>query len=413
MDKDYRDWGVQKGSLSLQDSFLEYVPESEAINEYDNIILSNQISFPLKFLYQVIFVGGKRGSGKSYTAGVMMEELERLGLQYVCFDALDAHGGLDELEGVERITPVRGESVNMVKLTKKLRDTQKSLIINISEIPLEQQQSLISEYCETLLSTDMNGRGLMTIFEECQDFVPQMGRPESFHGIVRLCKLGRSKGYGSALISQRPAAVSKEALSQASIYMVHNVINTKDINALKEQMSFGTDTSRIEKILDGIGASEPGEVVVYAPEFLKDEGYITVGKVDRKRRTEHKGKNIDVRPKTVNMFSPTNIENESFGMLYGSEDTSDNDFGMEDMNVIDIENLDNPNNNSEIDNRYNFNNDDNDEEFSLEDSLTWIAEELENEKVMKKPNTGMRFIAGIAFLTGGIFLATRRISRND
>ena len=83
------------------------------------------------------------------------------------------------------------------------------------------------------------------------------------------------------------------------------------------------------------------------------------------------------------------------------------------MNVIDIENLDNPNNNSEIDNRYNFDNDDDDEEFSLEDSLTWIAEELENEKVMKKPNTGMRFIAGIAFLTGGIFLATRRISRND
>ena len=57
MDNDYRDWGVQKGSLSLQDSFLEYIPENEAINEQDNIILSNQISFPLKFLYQVIFVG--------------------------------------------------------------------------------------------------------------------------------------------------------------------------------------------------------------------------------------------------------------------------------------------------------------------------------------------------------------------
>ena len=412
MDNDYRDWGVQKGSLSLQDSFLEYVPESEAISEQDNIILSNQISFPLKFLYQVIFVGGKRGSGKSYTAGVMMEELERLGLQYVCFDALDAHGGLDELEGVERITPVRGESVNMLKLTSKLRETGKSLIINISEIPLEQQQSLISEYCETLLSTDMDGRGLMTIFEECQDFVPQMGRPESFHGIVRLCKLGRSKGYGSALISQRPAAVSKEALSQASIYMVHNVINTKDINALKEQMSFGTDTSRIEKILDGIGASEPGEVVVYAPEFLKDEGYITVGKVDRKRRTEHKGKNIDVRPKTINMFSPTGMGSESLNTLGDDKDYID----ME----MDIEDYDTPNNfefktkdNKDIDNRYDFGNSDDEEEFSLEDSLTWIAEEIENEKIIKKPNTGMRLIAGIAFLTGGIFLATRRISRND
>jgi len=408
MDNENGDWGVQKGSLSLQDSFLEYIPENEAINEQDNIILSNQISFPLKFLYQVIFVGGKRGSGKSYTAGVMMEELERLGLQYVCFDALDAHGGLCELEGVERITPVRGESVNMVKLTKKLRDTQKSLIINVSEIPLEQQQSLISEYCETLLSTDMDGRGLMTIFEECQDFVPQMGRPESFHGIVRLCKLGRSKGYGCALISQRPAAVSKEALSQASIYMVHNVINTKDINALKDQMSFGTDTSRIEKILDGIGASEPGEVVVYAPEFLKEEGYITVGKVDRKRRTEHMGKNIDVRPKTINMFSPTGIESNTLDVVGDDRDYIDigEDYGSNNNFEFNTED------DNDTDKRYDFGDVGDEEEFTLEDRLTWIAEDIENEKNIKIPNTGMRFIAGIAFLTGGIFLATRRISRN-
>jgi len=407
---DNNDWGVQKGSLSLQDSFMEYIPEGDMVNEYENIVLGNQISFPLKFLYQVLFIGGKRGSGKSYTAGVMMEELERLGLQYVCFDSLDAHGGLGELEGVERITPVRGETVNMVKLTNKLRDTQKSLIINIAEIPLEQQQSLISEYCETLLSTDMNGRGLMTIFEECQDFVPQMGRPESFHGIVRLCKLGRSKGYGSALISQRPAAVSKEALSQASIYMVHNVINTKDINALKEQMSFGTDTTRIEKILDGIGASEPGEVVVYAPEFLKDEGYITVGRIDRKRRTEHKGKNIDVRPKSVTMFSPVNSGDSSFEGTYDSyESDEENEFSDKVFDSFDFSESED----SSSDNRYNFDDDDEGEEFTLEESLTWIAEELENEKVITKPSNGLKFVAGIAFLTGGIFLATRRISRID
>jgi len=408
---DNTDWGVQKGSLSLQDSFLEYLPESDAINEYENVVLGTQISFPLKFLYQVIFIGGKRGSGKSYTAGVMMEELERLGLQYVCFDSLDAHGHLADLEGVERITPIKGESVNMMKLTTKLRETQKSLIIDISQIPLDQQQSLIGEYCESLLSSDMNGRGLMTIFEECQDFVPQMGRPESFHPIVRLCKLGRSKGYGSALISQRPAAVSKEALSQASIYMVHNVINTKDINALKEQMSFGTDTTRIEKILDGIGASEPGEIVVYAPEFLKDEGYITVGKIDRPRRTEHKGKNIDVRPKTLTMFSPSGGQDNSFDTIYESYEGHEE---KDDLRGDSFDSLSDYDGEEDIDDlRYNFDDNEEEDEFSLEDSLTWIAEEIENEKIVRKPNTGLRFVAGIAFLTGGIFLATRRISRND
>ena len=59
----------------------------------------------------------------------------------------------------------------------------------------------------------------MTIFEECQDFVPQMGRPESFHGIVRLCKLGRSKGYGSALIfSKTCGSIKGSIISSLYIY---------------------------------------------------------------------------------------------------------------------------------------------------------------------------------------------------
>ena len=37
---------------------------------------------------QVLFITGKRGSGKSWTAAVLMEEFARLGLQFVCFDAL-------------------------------------------------------------------------------------------------------------------------------------------------------------------------------------------------------------------------------------------------------------------------------------------------------------------------------------
>ncbi len=145
---------------------------------------------------------------------------------------------------------------------------------------------------------------------------------------------------------------------------------------------------------------------------MKDEGYITVGKVDRKRRTEHKGKNIDVRPKTITMFSPTGMASESLNTLVDDKDYIDMEMDIEDYgssNNFEFETGDN----KDVDNRYDFEKSEDEEEFSLEDSLTWIAEEIENEKIIKKPNTGMRFIAGIAFLTGGIFLATRRISRNN
>ena len=343
------EWGLQKGNLSLEDTFgSEWTPSSEdSVDESSNILLSHTIKFPLELIYQVLFIGGKRGSGKSFSAAVIMEELNRLGLQFVCIDPLDAHGHLSELDGIEAINPSRQETVNMGRLIEKLKNSNSSLVINMSGLSLDLQQKLIGDYCEALLEADLDDNGLMTILEECQDFVPQLGRPSSFASIVRLCKLGRAKGYGVTLISQRPAAVSKEALSQASIYMIHNVINTKDLDALKEQLSFGTDKETIQKILSGITFAGAGEMVCYAPEFFKDEGYVIVGKVDRPRRTEHKGKNIDVRaslnrPPSFSALEDTPHKKFDFSNIrdsLASEDSMFDDDLDEDISEEEIANL--------------------------------------------------------------------------
>lgn len=242
----------------------------------------------------VFFITGKRGSGKSWTSAVMMEEFNRLGLQFVCFDALDAHGNLKDMDGVESLEPKMGQSVDMKALVKKLGESNKSLVVKLAGLPLITQQELVADYCEALLEAHM-GKGLHTILEECQDFVPQMGRPVSFDPIVRLCKLGRALGYGVTLVSQRPAGVNKEALSQAAIYLVHNVINNRDLKALEDQLSFGTDKRVVKRLLNGIAAARKGECVAYAPEYFRDRGYIVVDKIRADRRTEHKGHNVDVQ----------------------------------------------------------------------------------------------------------------------
>ena len=224
----------------------------------------------------------------------MMEEFHRLGLQFVCFDALDAHGGLDQMPRVESIKPEEGQSIDMKSLVQRLKTTDKSLVIKMGGLSLTKQQELIGDYCEALIEARI-GKGLHTIFEECQDFIPQVGRPISFDPIVRLCKLGRALGYGATLVSQRPAGVNKEALSQASVYLVHNVINNRDLKTLDEQLSFGTDKRLIKKILNGISSARKGECVAYAPEFFRDRGYIVIDKIRGDRTTEHTGNNIDVQ----------------------------------------------------------------------------------------------------------------------
>ena len=394
------EWGLQQGALNLEESMPGFTGEITQYDKYQNIILGDNIGFPLELIYQVLFIGGKRGSGKSYTAGVMMEEFNRLGLQFVCFDALDAHGYVSGLNGVESISPSKSETINMRKLVEKLISGNSSLIVNMEGLPLETQQKLVADYCETLLemgaSDDSPKRGLMNLFEECQDFVPQMGRPESFSPIVRLCKLGRSKGYGVSLISQRPAAVSKEALSQASIYAVHNIINTKDLGALKEQLSFGTDKKTIEKILAGITFAEPGDLVCYAPEFFKDEGYVKIGRVNTPRRSEHKGANIEIVTNTE-LNSDTNYT--SFGDISDDFDSGDSD--------IDISH-----------NAFAFGSDNDEDNFQEVDAdfkipsskYEWVPDDSElvnlNPLNSKDNNMGKGLMAA-SLIASGIYLMTR------
>ena len=267
------------------------------------IVLGENISFPAygdrSLSSQVVFVTGKRGSGKSWTTGVMMEELEKADLQFVCFDALAAHKGLEKLDRVEMVTPREDETMDMNGIVSKVATGNKSLIINMSGCSLPKQQLLIADYCEALIDAKIghnHGKTLMTIFEECQDYVPQQGKPVSHNPIVRLCKLGRGLGYGVTLVTQRPASCSKEAVSQSAIYLTHNVINSRDLKALEEQLSFGTDKDRIKRILQGVTAAKQGECVAFAPEFFRNSGYIRISKIRGDRRAPHTGGNIAAAP---------------------------------------------------------------------------------------------------------------------
>ena len=121
-----------------------------------------------------------------------MEEINRVGLQFVCFDILGAHGGISSLPNVEELKPKGGETLNVKGLVDRLKKEPVSFLVDMTDLPLEKQQTLISEYCEQLLSAKL-GKGIMTIIEECQDFVPQSGKPTSFDAIVRLCKLGKAE----------------------------------------------------------------------------------------------------------------------------------------------------------------------------------------------------------------------------
>ena len=216
------------------------------------------------------------------------------------------------------ITPREDETLDMNGIVSKVASGDKSLVVNMSNCSLPKQQLLIADYCEALIDAKIghnHGKTLMSIFEECQDYVPQQGKPVSHNAIVRLCKLGRGLGYGVTLVTQRPASCSKEAVSQSAIYLTHNVINSRDLKALEEQLSFGTDKDKIKRILQGVTAAQRGECVAFAPEFFRNSGYIRISKIRSDRRAPHTGGNISASP-----VSTTSAKAEQGGAAdsYGS-----------------------------------------------------------------------------------------------
>lgn len=267
------------------------------------IIMSSEVKFPPEITYQKMFVTGASGSGKSWTVGVICEELSRLGLQYVLFDALGAHSGLNQLDNVIEVVPDMSKTVNVERLVQNIADNPDiSVVVNLAHINDDLAQELVGEYCEQLFKQRL-GRAILTVFEECQDLVPQGKSAVRSHGpIIKLCKKGRQYGYGVMLVSQRPHEVAKAALTQCTTYIIHNVIQTRDLMAVQDQISQGVDKKPTKILIDKIRAFDSGQCLVYSPDLVpKMIGQANVHNVLTKTRgnraTNHAGDNVTIEIK--------------------------------------------------------------------------------------------------------------------
>ena len=363
------------------------------------------LKFPLDFIREKIFICGVTGSGKSFTAGLLMEEINRVGLQFVCFDVLSAHGGLKQLPNVEGLEPKAGETVNVKGLVQRLKAEPTSFVVDISDLSVHKQQQLVSEYCDEMLTQKLN-KGIMTVFEECQDFVPQKGQPLSFGSIVRMCKLGRQFGYGVCLISQRPASVSKEALSQCSSYLIHNLINHRDLKAVEDQMGFGTDREQLKKILTDISGATQGEVICYSPSYFKNENFYRASKVRGDRKVTHTGKNIEIKPATMNTefkssYSSPMVKNDFTSFEMNNDDNEEDNNDWEIMPPVESTSFSASSVKSDFSSFYNSDY----EKPKLEIDLSKYESDFKSESNgVKSPLMGISMIMALA---GGLFVVVK------
>jgi DNA helicase HerA-like ATPase len=137
---------------------------------------------------------------------------------------------IGELEYLDEIGifATRGNRVD------ELIEEGRTTIINLKGVPPDIQE-LIVRRLGTLMF-DMRKLGsvppMMMIIEEAHNYCPQQGTAISSRTLATIASEGRKFGLGLMVISQRPAKIDKNVLSQCGTQIILKVTNPNDVKAI-------------------------------------------------------------------------------------------------------------------------------------------------------------------------------------
>jgi hypothetical protein len=228
---------------------------------------------------------GKTGSGKSNGAKVIAEEALDAGERVCVVDPTGAWWGLrlkangkpsnypvvifGGLHGDVAITGHQGAAVADVIATSATPAVIDTRLMTVGE-----RTQFFTDFAETLLRK--NRGPLRLILDEAHVFAPQgrVADPNSgkmLHAANNLVSLGRSIGLRIIMISQRPAKLHKDSLTQVETLVAMRLIAPQDRGAVEDWIGEWADKSQGKEIIASLPSLPTGDAWIWSPEadFLK------------------------------------------------------------------------------------------------------------------------------------------------
>jgi len=194
----------------------------------------------------------RKGSGKSYFASVLCEEMMRANpeVSLVVFDPVGVFWGLlangDGSPSSRKILLLGGPRAHLpvgssdgaaaAQVTCDVRPV--TVVLDLSGMAPTEQHRFVADYCERLVALPHFPAHL--VFDEADEFVPQQYRSGSTDQarcrevVERLVMRGRSRGIGATITSLRPAVVSKNVLSQVDSLCLLCLTGPNDLRAVED-----------------------------------------------------------------------------------------------------------------------------------------------------------------------------------
>jgi len=237
---------------------------------------------PADALDKHIGILGKTGSGKSNLAKTVAEHLLGRGSRVCVLDPTGTWWGLRLAANGKKASghnvaifggehgdlPIRAEHGQAI--ARAVGTTATSAIIDLRKIGVAGRTRFFTDFAETLIAE--NRGELHLIVDEAHTFMPQSGarggggRPAMLHAGNDLVSLGRGIGLRIVLITQRPAKLHKDALTQVETLVAMRLIAPQDRNAIDDWVgeAAGGDASELKASLATL---KTGESWVWSPEI--------------------------------------------------------------------------------------------------------------------------------------------------
>lgn len=206
------------------------------------------------------FITGKSGSGKSNTASVIVEELLNQGFPVLIVDTDGEYYGLkEEYEilhaGADEECDLQVGPEHAEKLSELALEQSVPIILDVSGYLDEAEaKEIIRGVAQHLFVREKKlKRPFLLLIEEVHEYIPETaGLDDCGRMLVKIAKRGRKRGLGLCGISQRPADVKKDFITQCDWLVWHRLTWENDTNVVRRVID-ATYADQVQDLDDGEG----------------------------------------------------------------------------------------------------------------------------------------------------------------
>lgn len=232
--------------------------------------IAKDFELPIEAVTQTFAVLAKRGVGKTHNGSVMAEEMLKAGQQIIAIDPTGAWWGLRSgfpivIFGGEHADVPIEETAGEV-IAEAIVGSRISAVIDLCLFRKGQARRFITAFLETLYR--LNREPVHLFVDEADDICPQkpFGDEAQMVGAMEdVVKRGRKKGIGCTLITQRPADLAKQVLTQCEILVAMRLVHPRDIKAIEEWVNVHAEPALAKTMIASLPSLPIGAAWFWAP----------------------------------------------------------------------------------------------------------------------------------------------------